>query len=213
MTLIDTSKLFWDRVWKPLGAMINSDRREIHSMKALSVRVAALAFIGLAAASIAILAGADRQLVDVIVLGVALVAADLAELRPANRLALPLGFALVLVLLRAASATEFVVAVTAGSAAAVVLRTDKATAATRLLVFAEFLAAGLGAGVVFQLAMDAARRADPRAAVLGSLACAAFVEILVADLVSLARDHRLAPVRSRAADLALVSSGMLMAVG
>jgi hypothetical protein len=213
MTLIDTSKLFWDRVRKPLGAMINSDRREIHSMKALSVRVAALAFIGLAAASIAILAGADRQLVDVIVLGVALVAADLAELRPANRLALPLGFALVLVLLRAASATEFVVAVTAGSAAAVVLRTDKATAATRLLVFAEFLAAGLGAGVVFQLAMDAARRADPRAAVLGSLACAAFVEILVADLVSLARDHRLAPVRSRAAELALVSSGMLMAVG
>ncbi len=182
-------------------------------MKALWGRVAALVLIGLVAAAIALLVGADRRLVDVIVLGVALVAADLVELRPANRIALPLGFALVLVLLRAATATEFVVAVTAGSAAAVVLRTDTENTAPRLLLFAEFLAGGLGAGAVYRLVLDVAGGTDARAAVLGALAGAAFVEILVADLVSLARDHRLAPVRARGADLALVSSGILMAVG
>lgn len=182
-------------------------------MKALWVRVALLTLIGVVAVSTALLLGADRGVVDVIVLGVALVASDLVELRPADRVALPLGFAVVLVLLRAATTTEFVVIVTAGSAAAVALRTDLQGLATRLLVFAEFLAAGLGAGAVYRVVVDAAGGASGRAAVLGALAGAALAEIAVADLVSLAREHRLAPIKTRGADLALVSSGMLMAVG
>jgi hypothetical protein len=182
-------------------------------LKALWVPLAALALIGIAGASIALLVGSDSRLVDVIVLGVALVAADLVELRPANRVAIPLGFALVLVLLRAATGTEFVVVVTAGSAAAVLLRGDMENTTSRLLLFAEFLAGGLGAGAVYRFVIDVAGGTDARAAVLGALAGAAIVEILVADLVSLARDHRLAPVRARGADLALVSSGILMAVG
>ena len=193
--------------------MRNGDRQETRSLRAIWAPAAALVLIGVVGVSIAILVGSDRRLIDVIVLGVALVAADLVELRPANRVALPLGFAFVLVLLRAATATEFVIAVTAGSAVAVLLRKDMDNIASRLLLFAEFLAGGLGAGAVYRLVIDAASGTDARATVLGALAGAALVEILVADLVSLARDHRLAPVRARGADLALVSSGMLMAVG
>src|SRR6202043_1158933 len=103
-----------------------------------------------------------------------------------------LGFAFVLVLLRAATATEFVLAIAAGSAAAVLLRKDLDNIASRLLLFAEFLAGGLGAGAVYRVVIDAAGGTEARAAVLGALAGAALVEILVADLVSLARDHRLA---------------------
>jgi hypothetical protein len=49
--------------------------------------------------------------------------------------------------------------------------------------------------------------------VLGALAGAAITQILVADLVVLAQTHRVAPVHARGADVALVTSGMLMAVG
>ena len=182
-------------------------------MSALRVRGALLVLVGLVAVSIALLLGTNRQLIDVVVLSVALVASDLIELRPANRVALPLGFAVVLVLLRAATATEFVVVISAGSLAAVALRTDLQGMATRLLLFAEFLAAGLGAGAVYRLVVDAAGGAGGRAAVLGALAGAALAEIAVSDVVSLARDRRLTPIKTRGADLALVSSGMLMAVG
>jgi hypothetical protein len=63
------------------------------------------------------------------------------------------------------------------------------------------------------LVADTTSGADARASVLGALASAAIVQIAVADLVTFARERRLPPVRARGADLALVTSGMLMAVG
>jgi len=182
-------------------------------MKALRVRLAVVAVMGIGGVSAALLLGADGGVVDLVALGAALVAGDLVELRPANRFALPIGFAIVLVLLRAASGAQFVAIVAAGSAAAVVLRTDREGLAARLLLFAEFLAGGLGAGAVYEFVVDVAGGSNSRAAVLSALAGGAVAEILVADLVSFVRDRRIAALYARGADLALVTSGILMAVG
>lgn len=183
-------------------------------MKSLWVRLAVIALLTISGVSLAVLLGASARLVDVIVLGAALVAGDLVELRPTNRVALPIGFALVLVLLRATSGTEFVAVITVSSAVAVVLRTDQEGMARRALLFAQFLAGGLGAGAVYQLVVETGGGgSDSRAVVLGALASAALVEILVTDLVLLTTDHRVAPLHTRGADLALTTSGMLMAVG
>src|SRR5260370_22393621 len=147
-------------------------------MKALRVRLAVIAAMGTVGVLAALFVGADGRVVDLVALGSALVAGDLVELRPANRHALPIGFAIVLVLLRAASPTQFVVIVAAGSAAAVLLRTDHERSATRLLLFVEFLAGGLGAGAVYELIVDAAGRSHSRAAVLSAIAVVALVAIL-----------------------------------
>ncbi|HCG01256.1 MAG TPA: hypothetical protein DEV93_12010 [Chloroflexi bacterium] len=161
----------------------------------------------------AVLVGARPETLDVVILGSALLAGYLIDLRPATRSALPLGYAVIMVLLRAASPGEFVAAVAAASAAAVILRADQRGFAARLLLLAELLSAGLGAGAVYRLVADATSGADASASVLGALASAAVVEIAVNDLVAFAKERRFPPLRARGADLALVSSGMLMAVG
>ena len=52
-----------------------------------------------------------------------------------------------------------------------------------------------------------------RALVLGALAGAAVAQIVAADIFTALRDHRVASWRARGADLALATSGILMAVG
>jgi hypothetical protein len=177
------------------------------------VRAVSALAVSLLAVLTAVLVGASPETLDVVILGSALLAGYLIDLRPASRSALPVGYAVIMVLLRAASPVEFVAAVAAASAAAAILRADHRDFAGRLLLLAEFLSAGLGAGAVYRLVSDATSGADARASVLGALASAAVVEIAVADLVAFAKEGRFPPLRARGADLALVSSGMLMAVG
>jgi hypothetical protein len=178
-----------------------------------------LRFGGLVAASgicvlVAVLLGASQQVVDVIVLGAALAVGNLVELRPAERAPLPLGFAVVVVLLQAATPKQFIAVVVGASLMGVALRAEPPGLAARLLLFAEFLAEGLGAGAVYRLVVSVGGGAHATPlVVLVALGGAALCEIAVADLVTLVRDHRWARFRSRGADLALVSSGMLMAVG
>ena len=177
------------------------------------VRLALALIMSLFAVLTAVLVGAGPQTIDVVVLGSALLVGYLIDLRPTNRAALPVGYAVVLVLLRAASPLEFVATIAVVSMTAVILRPDCRGLAARLLLLAELLSAGLGAGAVYRLVTDATSGADARASVLGALASAAVVQIAVADLVAFAREHRLPPLRTRGADVALVTSGMLMAVG
>jgi len=177
------------------------------------VRLASAVIMSLFAVLAAVLVGASPQTIDVVVLGSALLVGYLIDLRPTNRAAMPIGYAVVLVLLRAASPVEFVATIAAVSMTAVILRPDYRGFAARLLLLAELLSAGLGAGAVYRLVADATSGADARASVLGALASAAVVQIAVVDLVAFARERRLPPVRTRGADLALVTSGMLMAVG
>src|ERR1700674_141024 len=177
------------------------------------LRFVLIVVLGVGGALTAALGDASPQIFDVVVLSTALLAGYLIELRPANRAPLPMGFAVVLVVLRAASPVEFVAVVSAASLIAVIMRTDCRSVADRLLLLAEFLSEGLGAGAVYRLIADATGGAGSRASVLGALAGAAITQIVVADLVALSRQHRVASIQARGADLALITSGMLMAVG
>ena len=137
---------------------------------------------------------------------------DLVELRPANRSPIPMGFAIVVVLLRVATPTEFVIVVATTSVLASSLLPVGTPISTRGLYLAELLAAGIGAGAIYRVITDASSLSS-RVGMLGALAAAAMFEIFVADLISLRLDRRFASLRARGADVAIVTSGILMAVG
>ena len=162
----------------------------------------------------AVAVGASQQVDDVIVLGAAMTIGVLVELRPADRAPLPFTFAIVVVLLRAATPGQFVAVVVGASVAGVAIRARPVGWQARSLLLAELFAETLGAGAVYRLITDAGGgTAATPAVVLLALGGAAVCEITVADLVALVRTHTWPAMRSRGADLALVSSGMLMAVG
>ncbi|MEX2254013.1 MAG: hypothetical protein WEC34_01120 [Acidimicrobiia bacterium] len=177
------------------------------------VLLVAIALVGCLLAGAASVAGAKEALPDLIILATALVVAEQFELRPYNRAAIPLSFAGVIVLVRAADPAEFVAIVAVAYIVAVALRPEPSGLSQRCALYAERIVEAVGAGILFHFVLEFAESEDAKAIVLGGLAVAAAFEILIADLVVLIRDHRIAPVRARGADVALVTSGMLMAVG
>ena len=176
-------------------------------------RLIAVASIGLGGGLLALSVGVDGTVFDLIVLGTVLVVGNLVELRPANRSSIPIGFAIVVVLVRATSSIEYVTIVIGASLLSGLL-CDHRNLPSRFLLVAELLAGGLGAGAAFHaLTRAAGIGSGSRVTVLVALASAGVVEIVVADLVELVREHRIAAPRERAADVAVVTSGILMAVG
>ncbi|MBM3671062.1 MAG: hypothetical protein FJW86_02570 [Actinobacteria bacterium] len=150
---------------------------------------------------------------DLAVLGAALVASELFELRPTGRAPLPVSFAVAVVLVPASTPTQYALVVGIGYLFAVAIRTEPAGLWDRLLLLAERIAEGYVIRAAYRLVVDATDNAEQRALVLGALAAAAIAPVVVADLVTAVRERRVAPLRSRGADLALVTSAMLMAVG
>jgi hypothetical protein len=150
---------------------------------------------------------------DLAVLGAALVASELFELRPIGRAPLPLSFAVAVVLVPAATPEQYAIVVGVGYLVAVLIRPDPAGWWERTLLLAERIAEGYVIRAAYRLVVDATDDAGQRALVLGALAAAAIAPVVVADLVTAVRRRRLAPARARGADLALVTSAMLMAVG
>jgi len=174
--------------------------------------IALLATATAATVLVCLLLGASHQVLDRVVIGAALVAGCMVDLRPAGRAPLPVALAIIPVLLRAATPDEFVVVVATAALVAAVSRRDLKSIAQRLLLLAELLAAAYGAGAVFRV-IAASTSSSSRIGVLGALAAAATMELVIADLVALERDRRIAGLRDRAADVVVVSSGILMAVG
>lgn len=171
-----------------------------------------LALLGISAVAAGLSASADYRVIDLIAIGTALMVGDLVELRPANRSPIPMGFAIVVVLLRVATPTEFVIVVATTSVLASSLLPVGTPISTRGLYLAELLAAGIGAGAIYRVITDASSLSS-RVGMLGALAAAAMFEIFVADLISLRLDRQFASLRARGADVAIVTSGILMAVG
>jgi hypothetical protein len=170
-----------------------------------------LTTLGAAAVAIAAVSGAGASLIDVIVVGTALAIGDLFELRPANRAPLPVGFAFAVVLLRAATTTEFVAIAIAAALLGAALRAQPSTR-SRAAYAIELITAGLAACVAFRVTTDALP-GNSRTSTLVALVAAAVIEIVVADVGTFWRDRQVAPLRERGADAAVVSSGILMAVG
>jgi hypothetical protein len=178
-----------------------------------SMRSLVIGGVGLVAAGVVEIVHPGGTLAELVVLGTALVVGELFELRPADRSPLPLSFAVVVVLVRAATPTEFVLLVTAGYLVAAFVRMEPTGITARAMLAAERLAEAFAAGAVYRLVIESSEKADGRAVVLGALGAAAVVQIVVSDVVGLVRGHGIAPLRARGADLALITSGMLMAVG
>src|SRR5581483_5067572 len=135
------------------------------------------------------------------------------ELCPVNRAPLPLSFAVAVVLVRAATPVQFALIIGIGYLVAVIMRLEPARLFDRVLLLAERIAEGYAIRAAYRLVTDATNRSDTRALVLAALAAAAIAPIIVADFVTFVRQHRFAAPRLRGADLALITSSMLMAVG
>ena len=172
-----------------------------------------VAALGALAAAIAEVVDPTGSAATLAVLGAAVVAGELFSLRPALRAPLPLSYAVILVLLRAGSPAEFIVTVIAAELIALLLRPEP-TPWDRIWVTATRIGAALGALIAFRVVEDAMRPGDSRWVVLVSLAAAGVAEILVDDLLQMVRTRRFyLSMHGRSADLALITSGMLMSIG
>ena len=176
-------------------------------------RLAVVVVLGAALAAVAELVDPGGAWASLVVLGGALVAGELLLLHPADRAALPLSYAVVLVLLRAGTAEQFAITVIGAEAVAYLLRSE-ATVTRRVEVTVTRLAAAAAALAVYHFVLEGATGADERTAVMLALAAAGIAEIVADDLAGMlwARRLRIA-THGRSADLALVASGMLMSVG
>jgi hypothetical protein len=178
-----------------------------------SVRMIGVAVAGAVAGIVAALVTSGSTIPDLAVLTAGLVLGELVELRPAGRAPLPLSLAVIVVLVRAATPEQFVIVIVAGELVAGALRTEPGAIGARFIVFAERVAEALAAGAAYRFVVEHWTGADDRATVLGALTAAALAEIFVADVVTFVRERQVAPLRNRAADLAIITSGILMAVG
>ena len=177
------------------------------------IRCIGVGAIGACAALTSVLVGAPQRTTDVIVLGAALVFGYVIDLRPTDRLPVPIGFAVVVVLVRAASLSEFLLIIAATTGLGVAVRSDLTGPKERVLAWAGVAAAGVGCGLVFHGVSEIGGRADAAPTLLIALGSAAVFELVVFDIVGACRGEKVASWRARGADLAVVSSGVLMAVG
>ncbi|MGZ4803014.1 MAG: hypothetical protein ACXV9P_10450, partial [Acidimicrobiia bacterium] len=176
-------------------------------------RLAIVAVLGAIAAAGAQLVDPGGSSAALAVLGAGVVAGELLVLRPAERAPLPLSYAVVLVLVRAASPAEFLVTVFAAEMVAYLLRPERSVW-DRIWLTAIRLGASVAAYFAYDSMVHLMQGLDSRAVVLGALATAGLAEILVDELLHVVRARRLyLSTHGRSADLALVTSGMLMSVG
>jgi hypothetical protein len=175
----------------------------------LAPRIAILALVTLAGAMLAELAAPGGPATGLVVLTGAVVAGELVVLRPRHRAPVPLSYAFMLVVIRAFPAPEALGAIAVAELLAVLLRTDP-TLVRRLAASAHHLLAGTAGLAVYALLWPA-RPINATAWMLIVLAASSFTMLLVHEAVTFVRTRRVPPLGGP--DLALVASGMLMAVG
>jgi hypothetical protein len=171
----------------------------------------AVLLTGIVAACLA-LTGADESVLTLVALGGGVLVGELLELRPPSRHAIPLSYAVVLVLLRAGSIEQVAIVVGLAELVAVALR-ESPNLLTRAVILGQRCIAAAAALGVYTLVVHATSNTT-KAIVLLALAGAGIAELAADEIVTAVRfrDGDLS-WRGRSAQLALVTSGMLMAVG
>ena len=181
-------------------------------MSTVQRAIAAAAVIAAVLVGVAVGAGIHSTRFSIAAIAAGMLVGELLELRPLARVTVPLSYAVVMVLLRAASPAEFLVAVAAVEAVAFVLRPAPDLLA-RAELFAQRMVAACVALGLYRLVISVAD-SQSKAVVLGALALAGIGELLVDEVVFALHTHRVdLSWHGRSAQLALVTSGMLMAVG
>jgi hypothetical protein len=141
------------------------------------------------------------------VIGGAIAAGELIELRPPLRAALPISFAFMVVLAREASIRDAALVLGIAELATFLVRSEPTSVEGRLALFAERLLEGMSAVLVYHGMADALGTPPTRAKVLFALAVAALAPIVVAEIARLVREQRFGmSAHGRMADVALVTS-------
>lgn len=183
-------------------------------MNAARTRIVAVLLVTALATAVAEIVDAGGWWSTYLVLGAGIVIGELLVLQPEGRPTLPLSFAAFVVATRAFDNTEFIVVVVAAEIVALFLRPRRVAIADRGILLALRTLEAAAALAASSATVDALQAASARTSLLLSLAAAAIAPILLADLIYAAEQRRLPPlVAGRGADLALITSGMLMAIG
>ena len=147
------------------------------------------------------------------VIGGAIAAGELIELRPPLRAALPISFAFMVVLARQATVQEAALVLVVAELATFLVRSEPTAVEERLTLFLERMLEGLAAVLVYHGMADALGTPPTRAKALFALAVAAVAPIVVAEIARMARAQEFSiSVHGRMADVALVTSATLMAI-
>jgi hypothetical protein len=146
------------------------------------------------------------------VIGGAIAAGELIELKPPLRAALPISFAFMVVLARQASVQDAALVLVVAELATFLVRSEPTSVEGRLALFAERIVEGMAAVLVYHGMADALG-APSTSKLLFALGVAALAPILIAEIARMVRERDASvSAHGRMADVALVTSATLMAI-
>lgn len=146
------------------------------------------------------------------VIGGAIAAGELIELKPPLRAALPISFAFMVVLARQGSVQDAALVLVVAELATFLVRSEPTSVEGRLALFAERIVEGLAAILVYHGMADALG-APSTPKLLFALALAALAPIVIAEIARMIRERSTTiSHHGRMADVALVTSATLMAI-
>lgn len=173
-----------------------------------SVRLLAIAVVGAMAVAVSELVDHGGHATAVVLLAVGVVVGELMVLRPPHRRPIPLSYALMLVLIRSTDPGVALGAIAVAELVAVPLR--EGPWVERFRTSGERVLAGLAALAVYRVVMNV-DALEPTPQLMTALGLAGIAALAVHEGLAFLEDPRRPEVGG--ADLALVASGMLMAIG
>jgi hypothetical protein len=148
-----------------------------------------------------------------VLIGGAIAAGELLELRPPMRAPLPISFAFMVVLAERASIRDAALVLLVALLASFLVRVVPTALEARIALFGERLVEGMAAVVTYRVVISALGPPASRLRELTALAAAAFAPIVVAEVARMVRMRSVViTMQGRSADLALVTSAMLMGI-
>ncbi len=175
-------------------------------------RIAIPLILGAVAMAVVELVDPQGPWLVLVFLGSAIAAGEMLNLRPSGRVALPLSYAVFLVVVRAGTPAEVIVTSVVALGLAFILSPEP-TLWRRTYITAVRLAAILAALMTYRLVLDHGGLDDQRWLVLLALVFAGAAEILVSDgLIALSARKANFATHGRTADLAIITTGALMAI-
>jgi hypothetical protein len=146
-------------------------------------------------------------------IGGAIAAGELIELKPPLRAALPISFAFMVVLARQATIRDAALVLLIAELAAFLVRSQPTSVKDRLMLFVERLVEGMAAVLVYHGLADAFGEPLSNTKALFALSVAATAPLLIAEIARMVREQHFGmSAHGRMADVALVTSAMLMAI-
>ncbi len=175
----------------------------------IGARIAIVTVLGAVAAVVVEIVAPGGRMTALVVIAGGVAIGELVAMRPRHREPVPLGYAPMLVLIRAFSPLAALVAIVAAEIVVVPLRPE-GTLGARIRTSAEHAAAGAAGLLVFHLLLPLALLGETPW-MLTTLAVSSVTTLSVHEGFVFARTRRVPPVGG--ADLALIASAMLMAIG